>query len=102
MTAELAIFEKFADAKIPHYTGADSFALNGAFLGYGVNYTELGTATADMAADILVNGADPVRTLDSGIVTVNTETAAAVGIDDSVFKDMCEELKEVTTAEEFE
>ena len=41
MTAELAIFEKFADAKIPHYTGADSFALNGAFLGYGVNYTEL-------------------------------------------------------------
>ena len=106
MTAELAIFEKFADAKIPHYAGADSFALNGAFLGYGVNYTELGTATADMAADILVNGADPaataVRTLDSGIVTVNTETAAAVGIDDSVFKDMCEELKEVTTAEEFE
>ena len=105
MTAELVIFEKFADAKIPHYTGADSFALNGAFLGYGVNYTELGTATADMAADILVNGADPaataVRTLDSGIVTVNTETAAAVGIDDSVFKDMCEELKEVTTAEEF-
>lgn len=106
MTAELAIFEKFADAKIPHYTGADSFALNGAFLGYGVNYTELGTATADMAADILVNGSDPattaVRTLDSGIVTVNTETAAAVGIDDSVFKDLCEELKEVTTAEEFE
>lgn len=106
MTAELAIFEKFADAKIPHYTGADSFALNGAFLGYGVNYTELGTATADMAADILVNGSDPattaVRTLDSGIVMVNTETAAAVGIDDSVFKDLCEELKEVTTAEEFE
>ena len=106
MTAELAIFEKFADAKIPHDTGADAFALNGAYLGYGVNYTELGTATADMAADILVNGADPaataVCTLDSGIVTVNTETAAAVGIDDSVFKDMCEELKEVTTAEEFE
>ena len=60
----------------------------------------------NMAADILVNGSDPattaVRTLDSGIVTVNTETAAAVGIDDSVFKDLCEELKEVTTAEEFE
>ena len=38
MKAELAIYEKFADAKIPHYTGADSFALNGAFAGYGVNY----------------------------------------------------------------
>ena len=28
MTAELAIYEKFTDAKIPHYAGADSFALN--------------------------------------------------------------------------
>ena len=51
---------------------------------------------------MLFRSATAVRTLDSGIVTVNTETAAAVGIDDSVFKDMCEELKEVTTAEEFE
>ena len=56
MTAELAIFEKFADAGIPHYTSADSFALNGAFLGYGVNYETLGTKTADMVADILANG----------------------------------------------
>ena len=106
MTAELAIFEKFTEAGVPHYTGADSFALNGAFLGYGVNYTDLGTATADMAADVLVNGTKPaemaVQTMDSGIVTVNTETAAAVGIDYSVFKDMCTELKEVVTAEEFE
>ena len=105
MTAELAIFEKFTDSGIPHYTSADSFALNGAFLGYGVNYETLGTKTADMVADILANGADPaampVETLDSGIVTVNTETAAALGIDYSVFKDMCSELIETTTAEEF-
>ena len=40
MTAELAIYETFAEAKIPHYTGADSFALNGAFLGYGVDYAK--------------------------------------------------------------
>ena len=59
MTAELAIYEKFTEAEIPHYGGADSFALNGAFCGYGVNYVELGKATADMAADILVNGKDP-------------------------------------------
>ena len=105
MTAELAIFEKFVDAKIPHYTSADSFALNGAFLGYGVNYEALGTKTADMVAEILANGADPatmaVETLDSGIVTVNTETAEALGIDYSVFKDMCSELIETVTAEEF-
>ena len=105
MTAELAIFEKFVDAKIPHYTSADSFALNGAFLGYGVNYETLGTKTADMVAEILANGADPatmaVETLDSGIITVNTETAEAIGIDYSVFKDMCQELIETVTAEEF-
>lgn len=106
MTAELSIFEKFTDAKIPHYTGADSFALNGAFLGYGVNYADLGTATADMVVEILVNGASPasmaVRTLDRGIVTVNTETAAAVELDYSVFADMCTSLIETVTAEEFE
>ena len=33
MTAELSIYEKFIDAGIPHYTGADSFALNGASQG---------------------------------------------------------------------
>ncbi len=106
MTAELAIYEKFIDAGIPHYCGADSFALNGAFLGYGVNYSDLGTATADIVADILVNGADPAKTpvvtLDNGIATVNTETAQALGIDYSVFSGMCEELKEITTAKEFE
>lgn len=105
MTAELAIFEKFTDAKIPHYTGADSFALNGAFCGYGVNYVELGTATADMVADILVNGKNPAETavisLDNGIATINTDTAEAIGLDYSMFADMCDELKEIQTAEEF-
>lgn len=38
MTAELAIYEKFIEAGVPHYGGADSFALNGAFLGYGVKF----------------------------------------------------------------
>ena len=33
MTAELSIYEKFMEAGIPQYTGADSFALNGAFHG---------------------------------------------------------------------
>ena len=59
MTAELSIYEKFIEAGIPHYTGADSFALNGAFVGYGVDYANLGQKTADMIADILVDGAKP-------------------------------------------
>lgn len=105
MTAELAIYEKFIDAKVPHYGGADSFALNGAFLGYGVNYVELGTATADMAVDILANDKDPasmaVLTMDNGIATLNTETAEAIGLDYSMFADKCSSLVEIQTAEEF-
>ncbi|MBP3678542.1 MAG: ABC transporter substrate-binding protein [Agathobacter sp.] len=105
MTAELAIYEKFTDAKIPHYTGADSFALNGAFMGYGVNYENLGTLTADMVVDIVVNGANPaatpVKKLEEGILTVNTDTAKALGIDFSIFKDYCDELKEIQTGQEF-
>lgn len=106
MTAELSIYEKFIEAGIPHYCGADSFALNGAFLGYGVNYEELGTVTADMAVDILVNSKEPgktaVRKLDNGIATINSETAEALSLDYSGISDKCEEVKEVTTAENFE
>lgn len=105
MTAELAIFEKFIDAGIPHYAGADSFALNGAFCGYGVDYENLGTATADMAVEIL-RGADPattpVQTFDNGIATVNTETAEALGLDYSGFAEKCTAVVETVTAEEFE
>lgn len=105
MTAELAIYEKFIEAGIPHYAGADSFALNGAFCGYGVDYTNLGTATADMVVDIL-KGADPaatpILTFDNGIATVNTETAEALGIDYSGFAEKCTAVVETVTAEEFE
>ncbi len=105
MTAELAIYEKFVDAKIPHYAGADSFALNGAFCGYGVNYVTLGTSTADIAVDVLVNGAQlastPVQIMSSGIATVNTEVASAIGLDYSAFASLCEELKETITQESF-
>ncbi|MCD8053146.1 MAG: ABC transporter substrate-binding protein [Lachnospiraceae bacterium] len=106
MTAELAIYEKFIDAEIPRYGGADSFALNGAFCGYGTDYELLGTETADMAVEILVDGADPatmeIRVMSTGIATVNTETAEAIGLDYSMFESMVTELIETVTAEEFE
>ena len=110
MSAELSIYEKFAEAKIPHYTGADSFALNGAFLGYGVDYANLGRETADMIADILVNGANPaetaVKTFDNGTATVNTEICAAIGFDfetiREAFAPFCTQVKEIKTAEAFE
>ncbi|MCD8357300.1 MAG: ABC transporter substrate-binding protein [Clostridia bacterium] len=109
MTAELGIYEKFIEAKIPHYTGADSFALNGAFVGYGVDYANLGVETANMVADILMNDKNPaevaVETFDNGTATVNTETCEAIGFDfetvKSAFEPLCTQVKEITTAEEF-
>lgn len=109
MKAELAIYETFADAGIPHYTGADSFALNGAFLGYGVDYANLGRETADMIASILTEGkgpaATPVITFDNGTATVNTEICEKLGLDfDTVseaFAPYCTRVEEITTAESF-
>lgn len=106
MTQELMIYDQFIDAGIPHYAGADSFALNGAFCGYGVNYQDVGKETADMAVDILTSGTDPagipVRTLNNGIATINVETAQALGIDYSTFAEQCEEVIETTTRQEFD
>ena len=110
MAAELSIYETLAEAKIPHYTGADSFALNGAFLGYGVDYANLGRVTGDMIAAILVDGADPaatpVQTFDNGTATVNTETCEAIGFDFEAIKEAfgpyCTKVQEITTAEAFE
>ena len=110
MMAELAIYETFIEAGIPHYTGADSFALNGAFLGYGVDYANLGVETANMIADILVDGADPastpVMTFDNGTATVNTETCEALGLDyDTIaetFAPLCTKVQPITTAESFD
>lgn len=109
MKAELAIYETFADAGIPHYTGADSFALNGAYLGYGVDYANLGRETADMIASILTEGKDPattpVITFDNGTATVNTEICEKLGLDfDTVseaFAPYCTRVEEITTAESF-
>jgi putative tryptophan/tyrosine transport system substrate-binding protein len=110
MTAELAIYETFAEAGIPQYTGADSFALNGAFLGYGVDYANLGVETANMVASILLDGASPattpVMTFDNGTATVNTEICAQLGYDfadvEAAFAPYCTAVKEITTAESFD
>ena len=100
MAAESAVAELLNADGIPHYTGADSFVLSGAFATCGVNYTELGIKTADMAFAILQGGAiGEFHVMDGGIITVNTETAAAVGIDYSVFSTMANTVVEVTNAE---
>ena len=99
MDAEVAVAEILNGAGIPHYTGADSFVQSGAFTTCGVNYTELGKYTADMAFDILEGGAVPeFHVMDGGIITVNTDTAKALNIDYSVFSTMANTVTEVTTA----
>lgn len=110
MTAELSIYEKFAKAGIKHYTGADSFALNGAFLGYGVDYANLGRETADMVADVLLEGKDPatlaVKTFDNGTATVNTDVCGELGLNfedvKQAFEPFCTAVNGIKTAEDFE
>ncbi len=109
MTAELSIYEKFMAAGIPHFTGADSFALNGAFLGYGVDYADLGYETAMMIEDILIDGKNPkevaVKTFDNGTATVNREVLTAFGYTEeqisSLFRAYCTRVAFIDTAESF-
>ncbi len=110
MKSELSIYELFAEAKIPHFAGADSFALNGAFLGYGVDYIELGRETADMIAEVLIDGKSPsempVRTLDNGTATINTEICEALGLDfdtvSAAIAPYCTKVEKIVTAETFD
>ena len=104
MYAELAIYESFIAAGIPHYTGADSFVRSGAFATCGVNYTDLGGQAARMAYQAMTEGMDHVADdfvlAEGGIITVNTETAAALNIDcNAVFGNMGPIVEVTTTAD---
>ena len=100
MAAELAIYEDLAKASIPHYTGADSFVRNGAYATCGVNYTDLGVKTADLAYSAITDGMDGMEDyylMDGGIITVNTDTAAAMSLDYSFFDSMGTVVEVTTT-----
>ena len=98
MAAEAAVAELLNADKIPHYTGADSFVISGAFTTCGVNYTELGTKAGSMAFDILLGGAiGDFQIMDGGIITVNDDTAYACEIDYSVFNSMANTVNVVKT-----
>ncbi len=98
MGAESAVAEILNEAGIPHYAGADSFVASGAFATCGVNYTELGAYTADMAVEVLQTHTVPeYHTMAGGIITVNTDTAAALNLDYAVFSSMAGTVVTVTT-----
>ena len=101
MNVAPSVAEILNGAGIAHYTGADSFVAAGSFVTCGVNYTELGTYAAGMAMDILLGGDVPeFHVMEGGIITVNTETAAALGLDYNVFKSMANTLITVETSAE--
>ena len=103
MAAELAIYESLINAGIPHYTGADSFVRSGAFATCGVNYTDLGGQSGRLAYQVMTTGMDALEVFylaEGGIITVNTETAAALNIDyNGIFGNMGPINEVVTTAE---
>lgn len=98
MACEAAVAEILTQAGIPHYTGADSFVSCGAFATCGVNYTELGTKTAQLALEVLTTGQVPGHhVMEGGIITVNIQTAAALGLNYEAFSTMAGKVKEVVT-----
>ena len=110
MTAELAIYEKFLNAKIPHYCGAASCALIGPYVGCGVDYSGLGRMTTDMVVQVLVDSKSPatlpVATFDNGIAMINTDSCTALGYDlaavKQAFDGKCSSVLETTTQQNFD
>ncbi len=93
MAAELSIAQEFVEAGIPHYTGADSFVRNGAFATCGVNYTDLGHETADLAYKTITEGieatgyAGSYEVMQGGIITVNKDASSELGISSDIFSE---------------
>ena len=97
MNVAPTVAEILNKAGIAHYTGADSFVQAGSFVTCGVNYTELGTKAAQIAMDILQGGEVPeFHVMEGGIITVNTDTAAALDLDYSVLSTMANTIVEVS------
>lgn len=72
----------------PVYVAADSMVADGGLATVGVNYTNLGSQTADMVLKALTGtpiGQIPVEVLRDNAVVVNEETAAAIGVDVSKY-----------------
>ena len=98
MNAAPAVAEILNKAGIAHYTGADSFVQAGSFTTCGVNYTELGTYAAQMAMTVLLENKMPEHhVMAGGIITVNSDTAKALGLDYKVFETMANTVLAVST-----
>ena len=91
-----AVSELFAKNGIAFYAGADSFVSAGALATCGVNYTDQGRKTAEMAVDFMVDGTCPeFQKVEGGIISYNSGTADALGMDVSAFAPIAKEMKDM-------
>ena len=71
------------DAKLPVYVAADSMVKDGGLATVGVNYTQLGVQTAQMAVEVLSGkpvSEVPVQVLNQYSTVINPDTASALGV----------------------
>ena len=85
LASAMAIVSEVANkAKIPTICGESNMVDGGGFATMGIDYYELGRATATMAIAI-INGADPatmpIGFIEGNTVTINGATAEILGID---------------------
>lgn len=79
-----AVAEIANKAGVPVYVSADTMVYDGGLAAVGINYTNLGKQTAQMALKVLSGTAVselPVETLTDKQIVVNPDTAKALGID---------------------
>lgn len=87
-SAMAVLADEAIQAKKPVYVAADSMVKDGGLATVGVNYTNLGTQTADMVLKVLTGtpaGQIPVEVLRDNAIVINGNTARAIGVDVSQY-----------------
>ena len=87
-SAMAVLADEAIQAKKPVYVAADSLVADGGLAAVGVNYTNLGSQTADMVLKILTGtpaGEIPVEVLRDNAIVINGNTARAIGVDISKY-----------------
>ncbi len=83
-SAMAVLADEAIKAKKPVYVAADSMVADGGLATVGVNYTNLGSQTADMVLKVLTGtpaGEIPVEILRDNAIVINGNTARAIGLD---------------------
>ncbi len=91
MNHAVFVADQFNQAKVPFFTGADSFVLKGAFATCGINYQDLAYRTSELVIDVLNNGIEgkeDVYYVESNTIVVSEDTAKVLGVDPMIFEEV--------------